>query len=212
MMRFYMTPGSCSTGIHILLEELELVFEAYVVNLPAGDGHRPDYLAMNPKGTVPTLVLDDGTVLTEFAAMAWWLAQRYPRQALLPESATAQAHAIEIISDVVGNIHGQGYTRIFTTDRYLLHDDDRDTIREQGRQLVLQGFARLAVRLERTEGPWCFERFGIADAAVFYVAFWADRIGLPLPPPCRRHFDAMCGRPAVRRVLAEEGYRIRSSA
>ena len=36
-MKFYMTPGSCSTGIHILLEELELVFEVYLVNLMAGD-------------------------------------------------------------------------------------------------------------------------------------------------------------------------------
>ncbi|MCB1957357.1 MAG: glutathione S-transferase N-terminal domain-containing protein [Rhodocyclaceae bacterium] len=211
-MRFYMTPGSCSTGIHILLEEQERVFEAYVLNLPAGDGRKPAYLALNPKGTVPTLVLDDGTVLTEFAAMAWWLAHSQHKRPLLPEAPQDMARALDIVSDVVGNIHGQGFTRIFTTDRYCLRDEDRDAVREQGRQLVLQGFARLATALERTDGPWCFDRFGAADAAVFYVEFWADRIGLPLPAACRRHFDAMCERPAVRRVLAEEGYRIRASA
>ena len=68
--KFYMTPGSCSTGIHILLEECGLVFEAYIVNLLAGDQHRKDYLAINPKGSIPALLLDDGTALTEFSAIA----------------------------------------------------------------------------------------------------------------------------------------------
>lgn len=55
-MKLYMTPGSCSTGIHILLEELDQAFEAYIVNLPAGDHTRSDYLAINPKSSIPTLV------------------------------------------------------------------------------------------------------------------------------------------------------------
>ena len=54
-LMFHMTPGACSTGIHILLEELELPFEATVLNLPAGDHRRPEYLALNPKGSIPAL-------------------------------------------------------------------------------------------------------------------------------------------------------------
>jgi len=70
-MKLYMTPDSCSTGIHILgihilLEELELVFEAHLVNLMAGDHTMPEYLAINPKATIPTLVINNGTALTEF--------------------------------------------------------------------------------------------------------------------------------------------------
>ena len=61
-MKLYMTPGSCSTGIHIILEELEEVFEAYIVNLPAGDHFKPDYVAINPKSTIPTLVRRDGSI------------------------------------------------------------------------------------------------------------------------------------------------------
>ncbi len=77
-MKFYMTPGSCTTGIHILLEECGLVFEAYLVNLMAGDQHKDDYLAINPKATIPTLVRQDGTALTDFQSIAWWLAKTYP--------------------------------------------------------------------------------------------------------------------------------------
>jgi len=49
---FYMTPGSCSTGIHIILEELDEIFEVYIVNLPAGDHFKPDYVTVNPKSTI----------------------------------------------------------------------------------------------------------------------------------------------------------------
>ena len=46
-MKLYMTPGSCSTGIHILLEEIGLVFEAYIVNLTTGDQYKPEYIKIN---------------------------------------------------------------------------------------------------------------------------------------------------------------------
>ena len=47
-----MTPGSCSTGIHILLEECDLVFEIWIINLLAGDQYSKDYQAINPRGTI----------------------------------------------------------------------------------------------------------------------------------------------------------------
>lgn len=105
-MKFYMTPGSCSTGIHILLEELDLPFEVYIVNLPAGDHLKPEYLAINPKSTIPTLVRDDGSALTEFQAIAYWLARKYPKARLLPGDPDGDARVIEIMDYVVGTIHG----------------------------------------------------------------------------------------------------------
>jgi hypothetical protein len=73
-LSFFMTPGSCSTAIHIILEELGEIFEATIVNLPAGDHFKPDFVAMNPKSTIPALRLPDGRVLTEvpvIAQQAW---------------------------------------------------------------------------------------------------------------------------------------------
>ena len=83
-MKFYMTPGSCSTGIHIILEELEEIFEVTIVNLPAGDHFKPDYVAINPKSTIPALVRKDGSVLTELPAIAYWLGRAHPRSKLWP--------------------------------------------------------------------------------------------------------------------------------
>ncbi len=115
-LKFYMTPGSCSTGIHILLETLELPFEVWIINLPAGEHLRPEYLKINPRGTIPTLVLDDGGALTDFKSIALWLAQTYPRGKLLPDDPALSARAIELLDFALIQLHGEGYTRIFTSE------------------------------------------------------------------------------------------------
>jgi len=204
-MKLYMAPGSCSTGIHILLEELELPFEAWIVNLPAGDHHKPEYLAINPKSTIPTLVRDDGSALTEFQAIAWWLARRYPKAKLLPDDVDGEARVIETMAYVVGIIHGQGYTRIFTTDSYTGDPAQQEAVKVRGREIVEKGFALMNDVLAGRE--YVAERFSIADAALFYVEFWADRLKIDLPENCQAHYRRMRARPVVQRVLAEEGYR-----
>src|SRR5690606_1667657 len=120
---FYMTPGSCSTGIHILLEEVELVFSATIVNLPAGDQHKPAFRAINPKGTIPVLVLDDGTALTSYLGICWWLAAAFPKKHLLPETSVEQAKALDLLGYIVNSIHGNAITRIFTPQIYCTPDE-----------------------------------------------------------------------------------------
>lgn len=205
-MKFHMTPGSCSTGIHILLEELELPFEVYLVNLMAGDQFKPEYLAINPKATIPTLVRDDGTSITEFQAIAWWLARRYPKAKLLPEDIDGEMRVIEALDYVVGTIHGQGYTRIFTTSNYSANEAEFEAIQARGREIVSKGFAVMNEVLAGKD--YVVGNFSIADAALFYVEFWADKIKLDLPPNCLAHYQRMLQRPAVRQVLLEEGYRL----
>jgi glutathione S-transferase len=201
-MKFYMTPGSCSTGIHILLEEIGLVFEAYVLNLPRGDHLAPDYLAINPRGTIPTLVLDDGTALTDFVAIATWLAQNHPRRRLMPDDPRLADEARALLDFCTRHIHGEGFRRVFTPERY---GGDRDATIAEGRAIAASAFE--AVDREIAGRDYAAGSFSIADAALFYVEFWADKIGMALPPQCLAHYQRMKARPAVRQVLAEEGYR-----
>jgi len=201
-----MTPGSCSTGIHILLEELDLVFEAHLVNLMAGDHTAPEYLAINPKATIPTLVRNDGSALTEFQAIAYWLARSYPKAKLLPGDPDGDAHVIELMDYVVGTIHGQGFARIFTTDKFTANAADIEAVKAQGIDIVNRAFT--VVNASLPPQGYAAGAFSIADAALFYVEFWADKTGVPLPEQCLNHYRLMLTRPAVRRVLMEEGYRI----
>ena len=128
MMKFFMTPGSCATGIHILLEELDLLFEVHPVNLLAGEHNTPEYRALNPKATIPALVLDDGRVVTEFQAIAWWLARHYPKAALLPETPDEEVRVVEVMDYVVGTLHMQGFARIFTTEKFAPNRADHDAV------------------------------------------------------------------------------------
>lgn len=208
-----MTPGSCTTGIHILLEELELPFQVHIVNLPAGDHRRPEYLAINPKGTIPTLVLDDGSALTSFASIAVWLALRHPRRQLISDDPLLAARTLEWVDYVTGTVHGQAFTRIFTPDKYQpegLADADsqvgKDAIQAQGRRMVSECFAVIEAGLPET-GYAMGANFTIADAALFYVLFWASKTDLPLPPRCQALLDRIRARPVVQQVLREEGYR-----
>ena len=203
-MKFYMTPGSCSTGIHILLEECGLIFEVTIVNLLAGDQYKAEYAAINPKGSIPALVLDDGTVLTEFSAFAWWLARSYPKRKLLPENLIDEVQTLSVMNHVVHTLHTQGFARIFTTERFAPSSSDHESVKAQGRQIIDKAFT--IVDRELVGRQYVVSHFTIADAALFYVEFWADRIGIPLPANCQAHYRRMLTRPAVRQVLAEEGY------
>ncbi len=205
-MKFYMTPGSCSTGIHILLEEAGLAFEAHIVNLVRGDHLKPEYLAINPNATIPTLLRDDGVALTDFVSIATWLADAYPRRELLPKDEAAQQKVMASMHFCVQHIHGEGFRRVFTPQRYAGAGKPIAEIEAEGREIAAS--ALLAVNDELAGADYVAGRFSIADAALFYVEFWADKSGMSLPPNCQAHYDRMKTRPAVRQVLAEEGYRI----
>jgi glutathione S-transferase len=203
-MKFYMTPGSCSTGIHIILEELDEAFEAYIVNLPAGDHFKPDYVAINPKSTIPALVRKDGTALTEVQAIAYWLARTRPRARLWPENVDDESRALEALAYTVGTIHGQGFARVFATSSFARNPTDHESVRELGRDIVVKGFSILNESLAGRD--FVAGTFSVADPILFYVEFWADKTSIPLPENLAAHYRRMLVRPAVQRVLREEGY------
>jgi glutathione S-transferase len=204
MMQFYMTPGSCTTGIHILLEEVGEIFQVNLVNLMAGDNKKPEYLALNPKGTIPTLKVDDSLVLTDFLAIAWWLGRQFPKRKLLPESFADEIKVLEVMNYAVNHIHGSCFARVFTPEKYCLRQQDQSTVIEQGKLGVTESFAIVEHWLH--DRSFVVDHFTIADAALFYVEFWADRTGIILPPRCKSHFQRILQRPSVQQVMIEEGY------
>ena len=208
-MKLYMTPGSCSTGIHILLEELEKVFEVYIVNLPARDQYSSDYTAINPKSTIPALIRDDGRTLTEFQAIAYWLARSNPNAKLLPKELDDEVLVLETMDYVVGTIHMQGFARIFNTVEFTPKETDFDAVRKRGKEIVEKGFGVINRLLQGKD--YIAGEYSIADAALFYVEFWADKIDLAMPENCIAHYQRSLNRPAVYRVLREEGYQVPGS-
>jgi len=100
---------------------------------------KADYVAINPKSTIPTLVRGDGTALTEVPAIAYWLARTHPRARLWPEDVESETRALEAMAYIVGTIHGQGFARIFATSTFARNPADHDTVRQLGRDIVEKG-------------------------------------------------------------------------
>ncbi len=108
--------------------------------------------------------------------------------------------------DMAGKkIHGDGFTRIFVTDSYTRDEDRKSMIHRQGEKIVQAGFEEVAPKLEGRKYV-LGDQPCIADFALFYVEFWADRTRIALPKALHAHYQRMLRRPAVRQVLSEEGY------
>jgi glutathione S-transferase len=203
-MKLMYSPGACSIGIHVLLEEIGKPYEAQLVNLREGGQFKPDFTSVNPKSKVPTLVRDDGSVLTEYPAIAYWLARTNPGKNLLPEDVEAQTRAIEVLDYAVATIHMQGFSRLFRASSYTPNPADEDKVKERGKEMVEKGYAVMDKTLAGKD--YLAGSYSIADTALFYTEFWgAKRMNMKLPPNCEAHLDRMMARPAVQRVLQQEG-------
>ena len=203
-MKLMYSPGACSIGIHVLLEEIGKPYETRLVNLREGAQYKPDFTSVNPKSKVPTLVRDDGSVLTEYPAIAYWLARTNPEKKLLPDDVDAQARMIEALDYAVATVHMQGFGRLFRAANFTPNPEDEDKVKERGKELVEKGFAVLDKALAGKD--YLAGSFSIADSALFYVEFWGGkRMNMKLPPNCEAHLNRMMARPAVQRVLQQEG-------
>jgi glutathione S-transferase len=202
-MKLFYAPGACSIGIHVLLEEIGKPYESQAVNLRDGEQYKPAFASVNPKSKVPTLQRDDGSVLTEFPAIAYWLAKTNPYANLLPDDIDQQAQALEITDYAVATVHMQGFARLFRSSNFTPNAADEDAVKARGKELAEKAFANLDKTLAGKE--YAIGKFSIADAAVFYVEFWSKRVGVPLPPNCAAHLDRMLARPSVQRVMQQEG-------
>jgi glutathione S-transferase len=200
----YYSPGACSIGIHVLLEEIGKPYGLHKVSLKDGEQYKPEFLAINPKAKVPALARDDGTVLTEFPAIATWLALTNREKQLLPESPEATARVFEAMDYVVSAIHMQGFSRIFRPSNFAPSEADHDAVKARGREIFEKGLGVMDQALNGRE--YLVGDFSIADAALFYVEFWgADRLQMTLPSNCASHYARMKARPAVQQVLRDEG-------
>jgi len=202
-MNLYYSPGACSIGIHLLLNEIGKPFGLKKLNFAEQEQYVAPFTDINPKSKVPTLERDDGSILTEFPAIALWLGQTNP--GLLPADSEARARAIEAMDYVVATIHMQGFVRLFRPGRYARHEADYDWAKEQGRAVIDKAFALMDRRLGGKD--YLLGDFSVADAALFYVEFWAAaRLNMPLPPALAAHYDRMIARPAVAATLKAEGF------
>jgi glutathione S-transferase len=185
MLTFYFSPGSSSMAPHIALHETGAPFEAKPLSLARKETRAPEFLAINPNGKVPVLLVD-GRVLTEVAGILFYLARTFPAAGLLPHGdIEAEAQVVSWMSYIASTVH---------------------PARRQGLEHAREVYAVADKRLGKDE--WAVGgRYSIADIHLFRL-YWRFRSSLgPEPgafPNIEAHYARMMARPTVQRTIEIE--------
>lgn len=204
-MKLFYAPGACSLGIHLLLEEIGKPYELARVDLASGVQYQAEYLRVNPKSKVPALLRDDGSIVTEYPAIATWLGKSNPQANLIPADLEGEVRMIEFMEYVVSTLHMQGFGRIFKPAKFCANEAEHEAIREAGKEIINKGLAQISENLGDRK-YLVGDHFTLADSALFYLLFWVvDRIGMEVPANIKAYYEAIKARPTTKKVFADEG-------
>lgn len=204
MLTLFYSPGACSMASHIGLEESGAQFELKPVALAKGEQRSPDYLKINPRGKVPALRLDDGSVVTENTAILAYLGHRFPEKGLLPKDAAAEARCISMMAWLSNSVH-PAFTHIFRPERFSEDQGAIPSIKEAGKKTFWAALQELDGIVAGK--PWMQgEQFTACDPYALVFLGWGARIELPIKDlgNCIAWKNRMLERPAVRKVLERE--------
>ena len=201
-MKLYYSPGTCSLSPNIVAREAGIDLALEKVDLTAKKtASGRDYLAINPKGYVPALELDDKRTLTEGPAIVQYLADRTPEAKLVPAAGTLERYRVqEMLGYINSEIH-KTYSPLFRPTTSPELRKDREEYLRKRYQLIEQQLAK---------GPYLFgEQFTVADAYLFTVTNWANflKIDMSAFPNLLAFQGRVAARQAVQAAMAAEGLR-----
>ncbi|WP_457585750.1 glutathione S-transferase family protein [Ensifer canadensis] len=201
MMKLYGLGPTRSLRALWALQELDADFEFVPVNLLGGENRHPDFLRLNPAGKVPVLV-DGDMVLTESAAIVFYLAEKYPDKGLMPSDLTERAEAYRWSLFAVTELE-QPLWRI-SKHSFLYPEDKR---LPEDIALAKEDFAAMAEVLERHMDGRTFivgDRISVADCVTVYVIDWGNEVGLiDGLPNLKAYLERMYARPKAPPRIAD---------
>jgi glutathione S-transferase len=204
MMKLYYAVHTCALASHIALEDAGAEYSIQRINFAAEEQRKPEYLAINPKARVPSLVTERG-ILTETPAMLAFIAQSFPKARLAPlDDPFAFAEVQAFNSYLCATLHVAHAHRM----RGYRWADDPAAIAAMKRKVpdsVAACYELIESKMLR--GPWVMgEAYTICDPYLFTVAQWmeGDSVDPARFPKVRDHRQRMSERAAVRKVVAEE--------
>ena len=199
-MKLYYSPGACSLSPHIVAREAGIEMQLEKVDLAGKKtASGADYLAINPKGYVPALELDDGQVLTEGPAIVQFLADRKPETKLAPANGTLERYRVqEMLGFINSEIH-KNYSPLFSPKTQAEVKQEKVELLQKRYSLVEKWLAGKTFLFG--------EQFSVADAYLFTVTNWANFVKLDLSsfPNLQAFQKRVAGRPAVQAALKAEG-------
>ena len=199
-MKLYYTPGACPLSVHIALCELGLPYTLAKVDLKTKKlEDESDYTAINPKGYVPALQLDNGELLTEVPAILTWLADQKPEAGLLPAAGSLErARVVEWLSFTGTELH--------KSSSPLFRPDASADWKAAGRANLERRYG-YANDILRNRDYLTGDQFTVADCYFFVVLSWTPKLGVDIGgwPAIQAYQARVAARPAVQKAMREQG-------
>jgi glutathione S-transferase len=194
-MKLYYSPGACSLASDIVIHEAKLPATFVKVDLKTKQTESgEDFRAINPKGYVPALQLDDGDVLTENVAILQYLASLAPN--LLSQDGMAKWHAIEMLAFVSTELH--------KSFKPLFDPSASDESKKKARDLVAQRLGLVETKLGDRKFIVGTE-FSVIDAYLFVMLMWSQKNAVAVPSALTRYAANLKERPSLQAALKMEG-------
>lgn len=209
MMKLYYGPGACSFVPHVALEAIKAAtgedFEARAVKLHKGEQKTPEYLALNPLGLVPVLVVD-GKPLTQIVAICDYLDQRFPQAGLLPVDPWRRAQAMSTFAWMNNTVHPT-FTHIFRPGNFAGGDQAQAEVRRQGVASFQAHLERIQTLVEQAAPFLVGDKVSVVDAYALVFLRWGGLGGIdPAGLPVYKAFvERLAEVPPVAAAIAREG-------
>ncbi len=204
MYTLFTSPGACSMAVHVTLYELNVPFEAKIVNISQGQTRTPEFLALNPKGAVPVLV-DNGVVITQSAAIMIYLSDKHKSDLLPPQSSVERAKALEWLLSLNSELH-PAHGVMFFTHRLMSDHNAQVDARAKAKIRIQRYWDDVEKRLEENAylaGP----DFSLADILLSVIHRWSVGldIGFEFGSNLIRVTQAIKSRPSFLKAATVEG-------
>jgi glutathione S-transferase len=199
-MKLYYSPGACSLASHIALCETGLPFEIdrLIKSTKMTEGGE-DFMEVNPKGYVPTIRLDDGSILTEGAAVLQYIADQKPDSGLAPKCGTMERYRLqEWLTFISSELH-KSFSPFFNKDA-------TEDVKTNARNHLSKRLGYVETQLANE--PYLMgDHFTVADAYMFVVVGWSNHVSFDLSPfpKLKEYLTRIATRPAVQAAMKAEG-------
>jgi glutathione S-transferase len=204
MLTLFYAPGACSMAPHIVLEEGGEKYEAKRMDLAKSEQKTAEYMRIHPLGRVPALKLDDGSPLTENTAILPFLGKRF---GLWPTDPVKEAQALSAIGFLASSVH-PAHAHISRPERYTEDKSAFPGLQAMGKKTFHEYVKQIDGMYAGRE--WLSDKYSVLDPYAFVFYAWGVRRELPMAE--LKNYtalkDRMLKRPAVQRVVADEGVKL----
>jgi glutathione S-transferase len=205
-MKLYYSAGSCSTSCHISLEESGLKYEAVGIDWDNDSDPNIEIVKkLNPLGTLPIFITDEGKQLDQNVAIHTYIAEKAQDKRLFPAAGIERAQAMNWLSFVASDLH-KGIGGLFGLDAISSDPKVKESVRKY---MVNRAGDYLSYMDSKLAGKDYLlgKDFSVVDAYAFVVTGWTNWLEIPLTPykNIQTYLARIAARPAVAKVLKEEG-------